>query len=80
MVLNIFPRKKEPEVAPSPAPETTLPEPSPEALDGAEAKKPARRGSRGGQGRKRASSTETSEVIAAVEANPFIAVLRRRAG
>ncbi len=69
MVLNIFPRKKEPEVAPSPSTEIALPEPSPEALDGAEAKKPARRGSRGGQGRKRASSGETSEVIAAVEAN-----------
>lgn len=69
MVLNIFPRKKEPEVAPSPATATTLPEPSPEALDGAEAKKPSRRGSRGGQGRKRATSTETSEVIAAVQAN-----------
>lgn len=68
MVLNIFPRKKEPEVAPSPT-TTELPEPSPEALDGLEAKKPARRGSRGGQGRKRTPAAETSEVIAAVEAN-----------
>jgi uncharacterized protein (TIGR00288 family) len=69
MVLNIFPRKKEPEVAPSPVTNTELPEPSPEALDGAEAKKPSRRGSRGGQGRKRTASPETFELIAAVEAN-----------
>jgi uncharacterized LabA/DUF88 family protein len=77
MVLNIFPRKKEPEVASSPTTTTTLPEPSPEALDGdgAETKRPARRGSRGGQGRKRSSTSanesnnETAEVVEAVQAN-----------
>ncbi|MGI8927635.1 MAG: NYN domain-containing protein [Tepidiformaceae bacterium] len=51
MALNIFPRRKEPEAASAPEPETTLPEPSPEALD--EPRKRTRRGSRGGRGRKR---------------------------
>lgn len=70
MVLNIFPRKKEPEVASSPTTTATLPEPSPEALEDSGARKPARRGSRGGQGRKRAdaASAET-EVVAAALAN-----------
>lgn len=71
MVLNIFPHKKEPEVASSPSATATLPEPSPEALQPGEpeAKKPARRGSRGGQGRKRTPDSEAAEVIAAAQAN-----------
>ena len=67
MVLNIFPRRREPAVAPAPIPESALPEPSPEAMaeieqpqaldqqaDSADAKRRTRRGSRGGRGRRRA--------------------------
>jgi uncharacterized LabA/DUF88 family protein len=59
MVLNIFPKKKEPAVpAPTPEPELRLPEPTPDLGEtagmsepGDEQRKRARRGSRGGRGR-----------------------------
>lgn len=63
MVLNIFPRKREPAELPAPEPEFELPEPSPEAMADIEQKKRTRRGTRGGRGRKR-----TAEEIAAEEA------------
>jgi uncharacterized LabA/DUF88 family protein len=67
MVLNIFPRRREPAEAPAPVPTSTLPEPSPEAMaeieqpqaldqsgEPADAKRRTRRGSRGGRGRRHA--------------------------
>lgn len=60
MVLNIFPRRSESAQPPSAQPITTLPEPSPEALD--ETSKRTRRGSRGGRGRTRATTATTPEV------------------
>ncbi|HEY4669482.1 MAG TPA: NYN domain-containing protein [Tepidiformaceae bacterium] len=70
MVLNIFPRKKEPaEPATQVTPEA-LPEPSPEALEEAP-RRPARRGTRGGRGRSRAAGTvETPEATEAPQVEP----------
>ena len=83
MVLNIFPRRETASAASTPEPERTLPEPSPEALDGA--KKTTRRGSRGGRGRRKsngeASETTTHEVEsepAVVDEEPKKAPARRR--
>ena len=77
MVLNIFPRKREPAVTPASAPETTLPEPSPEAMaeieqpqaldqsgESADAKRRTRRGSRGGRGRRRPDGQPEGEAEA----------------
>src|SRR6185503_16922407 len=67
MALNIFPRRKEAEAAPS-EPEITLPEPPAEAavdtLDGAdETRRRTRRGSRGGRGRRRPNgAAETADI------------------
>ncbi len=64
MVLNIFPRRKEPaEQAPATEIEQPLPEPSAEAL--ADRKRPARRGSRGGRGRGRGQAAESAVTEAA---------------
>lgn len=53
MALNIFPRRKDATAVTAPEPEvTTLPEPSAEALEDL-TKRPTRRGTRGGRGRKR---------------------------
>lgn len=63
LVLNIFPRRKEPE-QPAPAvepPTESHPEPSPEALD-EEPRKRTRRGTRGGRGRTRAGAQEATAV------------------
>ncbi|MGE3076780.1 MAG: NYN domain-containing protein [Dehalococcoidia bacterium] len=54
-MLNIFPRREKAAVAAAAEPERNLPEPSPEALDGA--KKPTRRGTRGGRGRRKPAET-----------------------
>ncbi len=70
MVLNIFPRKKEPAEPETQAAPEALPEPSPEALEEAP-KRPARRGSRGGRGRSRATGTvETPEATEAAQVEP----------
>ncbi|MGE0598061.1 MAG: NYN domain-containing protein [Dehalococcoidia bacterium] len=67
-MLNIFPRREKATATAAAEPERTLPEPSPEALDGA--KKPTRRGTRGGRGRRKPAG-ETVEVAAAEpEAKP----------
>jgi uncharacterized LabA/DUF88 family protein len=58
MVLNIFPRREKTVVAPAPALESTLPEPSVEALE--DRKRPTRRGSRGGRGRGKAAVAEVA--------------------
>ena len=59
MVLNIFPRREKAAAETAPEPEPTLPEPSIEALDGV--KKTARRGTRGGRGRRKPAG-ELTEV------------------
>lgn len=65
MVLNIFPRHKDPpEAVPAPQPEP-LPEPSPEALQ--DPPKRTRRGTRGGRGRSRASEKATVTEAADIE-------------
>jgi uncharacterized LabA/DUF88 family protein len=70
MALNIFP-KREPKPAPITEPEVTLPEPSAEVIEDAEARKrPTRRGSRGGRGRGRAAGElqgEGGEELEAAE-------------
>jgi uncharacterized LabA/DUF88 family protein len=73
MVLNIFPRRAPATTEPEAEPVTNLPEPSPEALaepapieaveeelteDGEPKKRPTRRGTRGGRGRKRPADGE----------------------
>lgn len=80
MVLNIFPRREKPVAEPALEPERTLPEPSPEALDGT--KKTTRRGTRGGRGRRKPAG-ETIETAAeqpepAEEAKPARAPAARR--
>jgi uncharacterized LabA/DUF88 family protein len=61
MALNIFPRR-EAKAAPATEPEPTLPEPSVQVIEDAEARKrPTRRGSRGGRGRARGAG----ELLAA---------------
>lgn len=64
MVLNIFPRREKPQAAPTTEPERTLPEPSPEALDDTAARRPTRRGTRGGRGRKPAAVATSTEAAA----------------
>lgn len=83
MVLNIFPRRREPASAPAPATELALPEPSPQAMaeieppltaelaaDGTEPKRKTRRGSRGGRRRRDtgAPATEGEATEAVAEA------------
>ena len=76
MALNIFP-KREPKPAPTAEPEVTLPEPSAEVIEDAEARKrPTRRGSRGGRGRGRATGelqTEGGEETEAGAEEPVTA-------
>jgi len=67
MALNIFPRRKEQTAAPTPEPELTLPEPSPELLE--EPRRKTRRGSRGGRGRTRPAGAATGEPGAEGEAS-----------
>ena len=85
MALNIFPRRKDPEAAAAPEPELTLPEPSPEALDDL-TKRPTRRGTRGGRGRKRpgeglveASEDTEPDVTPVVVADKPVRARRSRA-
>jgi uncharacterized LabA/DUF88 family protein len=81
MVLNIFPRRKEPaEQAPATEFEQPLPEPSAEALADTR-KRPARRGSRGGRGRGRGQAGETgvAEGAEAVAVEAPEAPVSRRA-
>lgn len=63
MVLNIFPRRKEPETsAPAAQSQTeSHPEPSPEALDD-EPRKRTRRGTRGGKGRSRTGTQDATAI------------------
>ena len=68
MVLNIFPRREKPAAAPELEKERALPEPSPEALE--EPKKPTRRGSRGGRGRRKPADGVVETISEAVETEP----------
>ncbi len=63
MVLNIFPRREKATAAPAIEPEPVLPEPSEEALE--DSKKRARRGTRGGRGRRKPVDAESTEIEAA---------------
>lgn len=78
MVLNIFPRRERPQAAPSPEPESSLPEPSEDALE--ETKK-TRRGTRGGRGRRKPAGelTESTTVEEApADAEPVAVAPRAR--
>lgn len=70
MVLNIFPRRKEPVAPVAAEPEAiSLPEPSAESLDD-NVKRPTRRGTRGGRGRKRPGAEGMSDTDETPEAEP----------
>ncbi|MEO8540453.1 MAG: NYN domain-containing protein [bacterium] len=85
MVLNIFPRRERPQPAPVIEPESTLPEPSAEALE-EPVKKTTRRGTRGGRGRRKPGAEtlengvaeEVAEESAPAEATPAPAARTRR--
>ncbi len=73
MVLNIFPRRKEPAAVAVVEPEAiALPEPSPEALED-NVKRPTRRGTRGGRGRKRPGADGTPESDESAESEEAVA-------